>query len=74
MSERIGVRVNIPFNGHVESDEQNRVVGDLKWSTDSNRHFLSASFLRHQLSVILAQAVQDSPTGWMHPSPARWQR
>ena len=26
MSERIGVRVNIPFNGHVEADEQNRVV------------------------------------------------
>ncbi len=73
MSEPIGVRVNIPFNGHVESDDQNRVVGDLKWSTDSNRHFLSASFLRHLLSVILAQAVQGGirpsqvSVAWAHP-------
>src|SRR5688500_2263425 len=73
MSERIGVRVNIPFNGHVESDDQNRVVGDLKWSTDSNRHFLSAAFLRHLLSVILAQAVQSGvhprsvSVAWAHP-------
>ena len=73
MGEPIGVRVNIPFNGHVESDDQNRVVGDLKWSTDSNRHFLSASFLRHLLSVILAQAVQAGvkpsavSVAWAHP-------
>ena len=73
MAEPIGVRVNIPFNGHVESDDQNRVVGDLKWSTDSNRNFLSASFLRHLLSVILAQAVQGGvrpsqvSVSWAHP-------
>jgi len=65
--------VNIPFNGHVESDDQNHVVGDLKWSTDNNRHFLSASFLRHLLSVILAQGVQAGvrpsqvSVAWAHP-------
>ena len=57
-NERIGVRVNVPFNGNVQSDSRNRVSGDLKWSTEPNTRFLTASFLRHVLAVILAQATE----------------
>jgi hypothetical protein len=56
--ERIGVRVNVPFNGNVQTDDHNRVTGDLKWSTDPNTRFLTTSFLRHVLAVVLAQAAE----------------
>jgi hypothetical protein len=72
-SEPVGLRVNVPFSGFVEGDESNQVVGDLKWSSDSNRFFLSASFLRHILAVVLTQAIQRGirpekvRVTWSHP-------
>lgn len=57
--DRLAVRVNIPFNGNVQEDAQNRVAGDLKWSTDQQQHFLTQSFLRHLLAVVLAQAISE---------------
>jgi hypothetical protein len=58
-AERVGVRVNVPFHGFVEPGSRNRVVGDLKWSTDQEQHFLTAAFLRHTLAVVLAEAIRD---------------
>ena len=57
--ERVGLRVNVPFSGFVEHDDRNRVVGDLKWSTNPEQQFLTAAFLRHVLAVVLAEAVRD---------------
>jgi hypothetical protein len=56
--ERIGVRVNVPFSGHVQADKNNRVAGDLKWSTEADIRFVTMSFLRHVVAVILAQATE----------------
>ena len=52
----VALRVNIPFSGHVEDDRDNRVQGDLKWSTDVQSSFLTQSFLRHVAVTVLAQA------------------
>lgn len=57
--ERVGLRVNVPFSGFVENDRRNRVAGDLKWSTDTEQHFLTAAFLRHVMAVVLAEAVRE---------------
>lgn len=57
--ERIGVRVNVPFNGHVQADKTNCVAGDLKWSAERHTRFLTQAFLRHVLAVVLAQAVEQ---------------
>lgn len=71
--QRFGVRVNVPFSGHVERDEHNVVVGDLKWSTDAERRFLSASYLRHLMAVVLAEAVRrgvdprNVEVAWAYP-------
>ena len=56
--EPIGVRLNVPFGGHVYKDEWNRVAGDLKWSADREAHFLSSAFLRHVIAVVVAAAVE----------------
>lgn len=53
----LGVRVNVPFDGEVEPDPRNTVVGDLKWSTDRESGFLTEAFLRHILAVVLAHAI-----------------
>jgi hypothetical protein len=58
-SEPIGLRVNVPFSGYVSGTQRNRVVGDLKWSPDADQYFLSASFLRHIVAVVVAQALQQ---------------
>lgn len=57
--ERVGLRANVPFSGFVEHDDRNRVVGDLKWSTNPEQQFLTGAFLRHVLAVVLAEAVRD---------------
>jgi hypothetical protein len=73
MSEPVGVRINIPFSGFVQSDAHNRVVGDLKWSANADQQFLSAAFLRHLLVVIAADAVQQGTplsnisVSWAYP-------
>ena len=73
MSEPVGVRINIPFSGAVQSDDRNAVVGDLKWSANAPQQFLSAAFLRHLLIVIAADAVQEGidpvniTVSWAHP-------
>jgi hypothetical protein len=54
---RLGTHVNVPFNGHVENDELNAVAGDLKWSSNNSTFYLTASFLRHVMAVILADAI-----------------
>ncbi|MEP6620003.1 MAG: cell division protein FtsA [bacterium] len=56
--EAPGLRINVPFTGLVESDEQNTVVGDLKWSTDQRTDFLAGSFLRTVLSIILSEGLK----------------
>lgn len=56
--EPIGLRVNVPFTGEVDGYHSNAVKGDLKWSADPHAHFLSASFLRHVLATVLAQAIE----------------
>jgi hypothetical protein len=56
--EPVGLRVNVPFAGDVDGYKSNTVKGDLKWSADPNAHFLSASFLRHVLVTVLANAIQ----------------
>lgn len=53
----LGVRVNVPFDGEVEPDPRNTVVGDLKWSTDKESGFLTEAFLRHILALVLAHAI-----------------
>lgn len=73
MTEPLGVRVNIPFSGVVESDSDNRVVGDLKWSADKEGLFLTAAFIRHLLVVVAAEAAQRGIRPdvveiiWSHP-------
>src|SRR5919112_5245824 len=50
-----------------------RALGRTNWPPARTRHFLSAAFLRHLLSVILAQAVQSGvhpravSVAWAHP-------
>jgi hypothetical protein len=58
-TEHVGLRVNVPFTGLVDSDEQNSVVGDLKWSTNQRTDFLAGSFLRTVLSVVLAEGLKN---------------
>lgn len=56
--QKTGVRVTVPFQGAVKPDENNSVVGDLKWSSDQAASFLTASFLRHILSVVMSYALE----------------
>jgi hypothetical protein len=58
-AERPGLRINVPFEGLVESDSQNVVAGDLKWSTDQRTDFLGGSFLRVVLSNVVAEALKQ---------------
>jgi hypothetical protein len=53
-----GLRINVPFTGLVESDQQNTVVGDLKWSTNQRTDFLAGSFLRTALSIALSEGIK----------------
>lgn len=57
-AERLGLRVTVPYSGYVDGYETNRVAGDLKWSRQSHSYFLSASFLRHVVATVLAEAVR----------------
>lgn len=57
--DRVGLRVNVPFSGHVDSFDTNAVVGDLKWSAEPDAFFLSSSFLRHLLATLLAGAIKQ---------------
>lgn len=63
----LGVRVNVPFDGEVEPDRRNTVVGDLKWSTERETSFLTEAFLRHILAVVLAHAIDSG----FNPSKVR---
>jgi hypothetical protein len=56
--EPLGRRVNVPFSGHVDGYETNEIAGELKWSDAPHAYFLSASFLRHLVATILANAIQ----------------
>jgi hypothetical protein len=56
---RLGLHVNVPFKGHVENDDENAVVGDLKWSAEPNTSYLTESFLRHVLSTVLVDALAN---------------
>ncbi len=57
--EPIGSRVTVPFGGHVYGDEWHHIRGDLKWSSDEHAYFLSSSFLRHVLAVIVTSALEQ---------------
>lgn len=57
-ADRTGLRVNIPFTGHVDGYHTNQVAGDLKWSAQLSAHFLSGAFLRHLVASVLARALQ----------------
>lgn len=79
-TEQPGLRINVPFTGLVESDEQNTVVGDLKWSTNQRTDFLAGSFLRTVLSIVLSEGLKNGidPSNirirWAYPrafSPAQ---
>ncbi|MEJ7811622.1 MAG: hypothetical protein WKG32_14515 [Gemmatimonadaceae bacterium] len=72
--DRVGLRVSIPFSGHVDSyHERNQVRGDLKWSAADSAFFLTASFLRHLLATVVAAGIQQgiSPRrmsiAWSYP-------
>lgn len=54
----LGLRVTVPYSGHVDGYETNRVVGDLKWSSQRQTYYLSSSFLRHVASTVVAHALQ----------------
>lgn len=56
---QLGLRVTVPYSGHVDGYETNRVVGDLKWSAQRQTYFLSSSFLRHVTATIVAHALQE---------------
>jgi hypothetical protein len=57
--EQVGVRVTVPFSGTVRNEGGNRVTGDLKWSPHRETYFLSAAFLRHVVSTVLAEALRE---------------
>lgn len=57
-AERPGLRINVPFDGLVDADAENSVVGDLKWSPDLKTDFLAGSFLRTVLSIVMAEALK----------------
>ncbi|HEX6749027.1 MAG TPA: hypothetical protein VF092_17140 [Longimicrobium sp.] len=63
--EPLGGRVNVPFSGYVREYESNAIAGELKWSDAPHAYFLSASFLRHLVAAVLANAIQNGV------SPAR---
>jgi len=56
--EPLALRTNVPFDGRVENDGDNRVVGNLKWSTERESHFLTAAFLRHLTATVLTSALR----------------
>jgi hypothetical protein len=57
--EPLGLRVNIPFDGWVKDDGGNRVTGDLKWSNLRETAFLSSSFLRTLVALVLSSAIRS---------------
>ena len=57
--EPLGLRVNIPFDGWVKDDDLNRVTGDLKWSNLRETAFLSSSFLRTLVALVLSSALRQ---------------
>jgi len=56
--EPLALRTNVPFDGRVENDGDNRVVGNLKWSNERESHFLTAAFLRHLTATVLTSALR----------------
>lgn len=60
--EPLALRTNVPFDGRVENDGENRVVGNLKWSHERESHFLTAAFLRHLTATVLTSALRHGVT------------
>lgn len=56
--EPVALRMNVPFTGRIVEDTRNAVVGDLKWSTDRERRFLTEAYLRHVLLVLFAESTR----------------
>jgi hypothetical protein len=68
--DRLGIRINVPFSGYIDgsrdekSEKFNKVVGDLKWSTEASAHHLSLSFLRFVASLVVARALLKGVAPW----------
>jgi hypothetical protein len=57
-AEPVALRTTVPFDGRVENDATNRIVGNLKWANDRENNFLTAAFLRHLTATVLTAAVR----------------
>lgn len=60
--EPLALRMSVPFDGRVENDASNRIVGDLKWTAERERTFLAAGFLRHLAATVLSSALRQGVT------------
>jgi hypothetical protein len=56
--EPLALRTTVPFDGRVENDSENRIVGNLKWTVERETLFLTAAFLRHLTATVLTSALR----------------